>query len=200
MNQQYIVVSFEHDNDSRAKLSFCEKNNQEYKIYLNNCKAYSGKCGFTNKKTEGDRKTPVGNYPITSGFGMERIEGVKIPYVITSSRHVWVDDPESEYYNTMQLGRGNGKWKSAEKLNIPAYKYALVIGYNVKPAVPYCGSAIFIHCMTDNPYTEGCIAIKEKHMHCLISNIDIYKNPIIIIDSMEKMKKKRELWKDASDK
>lgn len=37
------VVSFEHDNDSRAKLSFCEKNEQEYKIYLNNCKGRNHK-------------------------------------------------------------------------------------------------------------------------------------------------------------
>lgn len=198
MDKQYVFVSFAHDCDSRAKLTFVEKKDKKYKVYLDNCNVYGGKCGFTDKKTEGDRKTPTGTYPIISGFGTEKIEEVKIPYIITS-RHVWVDDPESEHYNTMQCGGGNGKWKSAEKLNIPAYKYALVIGYNIKPAVPYGGSAIFIHCMTDNSYTEGCIALKEKDMYCLISNIDINKNPIIIIDSIEKIKRKREEWKDASD-
>lgn len=200
MNQQYIYVSFEYDYDSRAKLTFCEKKNQTYRIYLNNCNAYGGKGGFTNRKTEGDGKTPIGTYHIISGFGTEQVEKAKIPYVITDNGQVWVDDPESKYYNTMQQGEGKGKWKSAEKLNIPAYKYALVIGYNTNSPVPYGGSAIFVHCMTDNPYTEGCIAIKEKDMHCLISNIDVNKKPIIIIDSIEKIKRKYEEWKDAGDK
>lgn len=189
MERQYICVSFEHSSSSRAKLTFYETKNGERSLFLYHCRSYAGRCGFTQKKTEGDGKTPIGIFTITSAFGTEKTEGLKIPYVVTN-RHIWVDDPKSGYYNTMQSGTLEGDWKSCERLHIPAYKLALAVDYNRRPAIPYRGSAIFIHCMTEHPYTEGCIALQEKDMRCLISHIDICKKPVIVIDSIDNIKRK----------
>ena len=77
----------------------------------------------------------------------------------------------------------NIAWNSAEHLiDYPqAYKYAVVINYNMSPVVSGKGSAIFLHCMTGS-YTAGCVAIPESSMKHIIKQLDSAKNPIIIIE------------------
>ena len=48
----------------------------------------------------------------------------------------------------------------------------LKINYNMKPAIPKKGSAIFLHLAKKNySSTKGCIAISKKNMKLLLSNI-----------------------------
>ena len=61
-----------------------------------------------------------------------------------------------------------------EKLyrNDRLYDLILVLNYNVKPIKKNKGSAIFIH-VSKNSYkkTQGCIALKKKHLITLASQI-----------------------------
>lgn len=94
----------------------------------------------------------------------------------------WVDDSESPLYNQW-TERSGITWKSAEHLaDYPlAYKYAVVINYNMNPIIPDKGSAIFLHCMTGS-YTAGCVAVPEYDMLYILNWLDSAKNPIIIIE------------------
>ena len=67
------------------------------------------------------------------------------------------DDSRSSLYNTHQLLPARGRWTSAESLNIRAYRYAQVIGYN-EARRPGLGSAIFLHVDTGRP-TAGCVSL-----------------------------------------
>lgn len=93
-----------------------------------------------------------------------------------------MDDPDSPLYNRW-VESGDIKWKSAERLaDYPqAYKYAVVINYNMSPTVPGKGSAIFLHCMTGS-YTAGCVAVPENDMALILKWLDPAKAPVIIIE------------------
>ena len=60
----------------------------------------------------------------------------------------------------------------------PHYNYALAIDYN-KNCVYKKGSAIFLHCTGSNPYTGGCVAVKQKYMKKIMQTVD--KNAKICI-------------------
>ena len=60
------------------------------------------------------------------------------------------------------------------------------ISYNEK-GVPHKGSAIFLHCYTNNPYTGGCVALPEKNMLKVIKKVN--KNCRIIIDLVQNIHK-----------
>ena len=61
--------------------------------------------------------------------------------------------------------------------------YALFIDYN-KDCIYGKGSAIFLHCTGNYPYTLGCISLSEEHMVKIIRLVDsnaricIYANRI----------------------
>jgi L,D-peptidoglycan transpeptidase YkuD (ErfK/YbiS/YcfS/YnhG family) len=109
------------------------------------------------EKREGDGRTPRGTFPLRRGFGTAANPGTTLPWMRVGSRDVWVDDPRSSLYNSHQLLPANGRWRSAEKLNIRAYEYAQLIGYNEKRR-PGLGSAIFLHIDGGRP-TAGCVSV-----------------------------------------
>lgn len=182
MVKQIIFATILDTMKSELIIDFYEFANNKWQTILKGCKAYGGINGFSEDKKEGDGKTPIGGYDILYGFGIENIEKFKIPF-ISIKNQVWVDDPDSSYYNTMQDENTRDKWRSAELLNIPCYKYSLVVGYNFYKPIPGKGSAIFIHCLGVNNYTEGCIALQEPDMYKIMKNIDISYNPKIIINT-----------------
>ena len=110
------------------------------------------------------------------------MQDLQIEYRQINENCYWVDDSESTLYNQW-VESMDITWNSAEHLSdYPiAYKYAVVINYNMNPAVPYKGSAIFMHCMTGS-YTAGCVAIPENDMLYTMKWLDSASNPIIIIE------------------
>ncbi len=92
-----------------------------------------------------------------------------------------MDDVDSPLYNQW-VESSNITWNSAEHLiDYPqAYKYSVVINYNMSPVLAGKGSAIFLHCMTGN-YTAGCVAVPENDMLYILKHLDGNKDPIIII-------------------
>jgi L,D-peptidoglycan transpeptidase YkuD (ErfK/YbiS/YcfS/YnhG family) len=137
-------------------------------------RGFFGRNGVTSDKREGDGATPAGVYKFGIAFGVAVDPGATLEYVRVSDRDVWVDDPDSAYYNEWaDKNSPDADWKSAEPLAkyTKAYKYAASIDYNTNPTVPGKGSAIFLHCSTDRP-TEGCVSVPEPAMVFFLVFID----------------------------
>ena len=140
-----------------------------------------GRNGVSEKSREGDLCTPQGLYPLGFAFGTEPVEGLHLEYRVVNADCYWVDDPASAYYNQW-VESDTVQWDSAEHLiDYPqAYHYAVVIGYNMAPVVPYAGSAIFLHCQTGDA-TAGCVAIPEEEMLYVLRWLDSDQHPMIWI-------------------
>ncbi|MDR3281342.1 MAG: L,D-transpeptidase family protein [Synergistaceae bacterium] len=137
-------------------------------------KGFFGKSGVRDDKREGDGATPSGVYSFGRAFGVAEDPGARAPYTRASDGDVWVDDPNSRFYNTWQSDNNPDKdWKSAERITKypEQYKYAIAINYNSENPIPGRGSAIFLHCSTGGP-TAGCVSVPEADMIYLLSFID----------------------------
>ena len=141
-----------------------------------------GKNGVSDKSHEGDYCTPQGVFSLGFSFGTEPMKGLDVEYRQINSNCYWVDDVCSPLYNQW-VESSNITWNSAEHLiEYPqAYKYSVVINYNMSPVVPGKGSAIFLHCMTGS-YTAGCVAVPEYVMLFIIKRLKSAGNPVIIIE------------------
>ena len=134
-----------------------------------------GKRGISIKKTEGDYKTPKGNYNFKHIlYRKDRISNLqtKLKKIKIKRNFGWCDDPRSKHYN--QLINFPFKY-SAEKLWLKEniYDIILVVNYNLKPVIKFKGSAIFLHIAKKNyQSTKGCIAISKKDIKLLISKIN----------------------------
>ncbi len=136
------------------------------------CKAFLGKNGI-DKKREGDRRTPTGDYGFLMAFGAKENPGSIIPYTkLTDTMYLCGD---KEYYNQfIDVSKINHTCSgNSEHLlsYIPQYNYALFIDYN-KEQVYGKGSAIFLHCFGDYPFTLGCISIAEENMVKVLRTVD----------------------------
>lgn len=159
----------------KAKLFFCEKNNEgEWNEKINSY-AFVGKEGI-GQASEGSMKTPKGAYNFTHAFGISENPGIKsFGYIKVDEDYYWVDDVNSAYYNKFVCTKDKNivkDWNSAEHIiDYPeAYKYVLAFDYN-KDCVPGKGSAFFLHVMTKNKYTAGCVSVPEKIMMYIMQNI-----------------------------
>lgn len=150
---------------TRATVRACTRRaNGTYAQSLGPFNARVGYNGMAPKgeKREGDGRTPTGVFKLRTGFGSQRDPGVRTGWFRVTSRDVWVDDSASALYNTRQRTPVRGRWTSAEKLLVPAYKYAQVIGYN-EAGKPRLGSAIFLHVNTGGA-TAGCVSLSERSL------------------------------------
>ena len=134
-----------------------------------------GKNGISNKKKEGDKKTPKGTYGIENLY--YRIDKLKKP--ITSLKCIsinknmgWCDDLSApKKYNKLVKIKENIK---CEKLYRHDYKYDLLIPikYNFKKPILGRGSCIFIHLTKNYLPTAGCIALQKKDFLILLKIIN----------------------------
>lgn len=179
------IVTVVSSGGSYGELVVWEKDRLGNWIEIDRVSARLGQNGLKNSSEvyEMDKCTPTGIYTLTEAFGINSNPGSGVTYRQLDGTEYWVDDENSQYYNTMQFGDPNGRWSSAEKLtDYPGYyKYSLVIDYNRWPVVPGKSSAIFIHCDM-GIYTYGCVAIPEKNLVNLLKRLDPAKNPVVILD------------------
>lgn len=150
-----------------------------------------GENGITYNKVDGDGKTPAGEFDLTFCYGISKPD-TKLNFEWVDTNTVWVNDPESDYYNTIQSQNIDGAWKSAESLYDGYFyggehNYCINIAANgdgVTPgsAVAGKGSIITI-CGKTTPLTptQGCIDIPAVDMLSLLGYLDSSKNPEIII-------------------
>tara|TARA_Y100000590_G_scaffold365198_1_gene423955 strand:- start:1274 stop:1792 length:519 start_codon:yes stop_codon:yes gene_type:complete len=131
--------------------------------------------GISKNKIEGDKKTPAGLFPIR----MVMFRSDRIKNIVTSLDILeilpddgWCDDPTDKNYNQLiKLPYS----KSYEKLwrHDNLYNIIIVIGFNDSPAIPYKGSAIFLHCASKcyKP-TDGCIALIESDISKILLSVN----------------------------
>ncbi len=154
-----------------------------------NTRAYIGKNGI-GKEKEGDNKTPIGLYNFTKFFGIADNPGASVPYIKANETLYWNGDSNSDRYNQMVSTDHYTDFDTAESEHIidytKAYQYCMHISYNYE-GIPHLGSAIFLHCFSNNPYTAGCVAISEDNMKRILQTVN--ENCKIIIDELENVYK-----------
>ena len=159
------------------------KNKATLQIDDFNFRCSIGKKGLSNKKKEGDKRTPKGKFSLGNlYYRKDRIVKpfTKLKCVPIKKNMGWCDDEKNEkYYN--KLVNINKKVRH-EKLFRKDYKYdfLIVTSYNRKKIIKNKGSAIFIHLTKDYKPTAGCIALNKKDFLILLKIIK--KNTKIIID------------------
>lgn len=160
-----------------------------------------GKNGADEDIVEFDGKTPLGLFNLGVAFGIHDLD-INYPYIKVLDNDYWVDDYKSYHYNYLvrlnedindfsypYIVRENVKsFKSAEHLIDfkKQYEYSVFIEFNCNEQINNGvgnnkGSAIFLHCLGDKGYTEGCVAVDRKDMEYIISYLKRDKNPQILI-------------------
>ncbi len=141
------------------------KNKQTLKVddFLFKCSI--GKNGVSNKKIEGDKKTPKGTFQIENlYFRKEKIRNfqTKLKSIAIKKKMGWCNDTRNKK-NYNKLIKINRKIRH-EKLyrNDGKYDLLIPIKYNFKKRVLGLGSCIFIHITNNFKPTAGCIAISKK--------------------------------------
>lgn len=181
--EQLLVVTVQEQHHRAASVTAYEKRDGDWMPAFGPLPAVVGKNGVTVTKKEGDLQTPVGLFPIREAFGTaSKPREVRMPYRMVTRQDYWVDDPASPDYNrwVTYSRQPKKRWRSFEKLAIPAYKYALVIGYNDDPPLPGEGSAIFLHIWRGpQSYTAGCVALSEANVLRILRWLHPEANPMI---------------------
>lgn len=123
-----------------------------------------GKLGLTENKREGDKKTPVGAFPILYAFGNKPNPGTAMKWRSVTPHSHWVDNVKRpDIYNTWveSASRIGGEHLA----DYYQYDYAMAVGYNTDPAVPGQGSAIFVHVKSRSRWTTaGCLSLERRDM------------------------------------
>lgn len=167
--QQIICVNFVENSNASFKMYVRDKKqNNGWKLVLET-DAFIGKNGLS-KQTEGDLKTPIGEFNITKAFGIKKNPGTKLKYVKVTE-NLYACDENCQYYNQIIDAKKTKHQCKGEHLidYSPQYNYGLCIDFNSENIYPN-GSNIFIHVKGNKDYTAGCIAIDEKSMITVLKN------------------------------
>lgn len=174
---------------SYATVTAWAKGSSGWKAQFSTSAARVGSNGITNGATrqQGTYTTPTGTYTITEGFGVES-SGTAMPYHVVNSTDWWVEDPESQYYNSMHSSTGAdfplteaGDRGSEHLINYPTqYAKALVINFNRWPAVAGRGAGIFLH-VNGAGATAGCVSVPRATMDQIMGWISPGAHPRIAI-------------------
>ena len=133
-----------------------------------------GKNGKTNKKVEGDKKTPKGIFEIENiYYRKDRVikPQTNLKCIEIKKDMGWSDDIRyKKYYN--KLIKANKKIKHEKLFRFDhKYDFLIPIKYNFKKRIVGKGSCIFIHLTKDYKPTAGCIALGKKDFLILIKLI-----------------------------
>ena len=134
-----------------------------------------GKNGFSKKKVEGDKKTPIGNFSLENLYyrNDRKTKPISKLRVIKIKKNIgWCYDIKSKKDYNRQVNT-NSRYKN-EKLyrNDYKYDYFLPIKYNWNGIKIGRGSAIFIHLTKNYKPTAGCIGLSEKDFLILVKLIN----------------------------
>jgi L,D-peptidoglycan transpeptidase YkuD (ErfK/YbiS/YcfS/YnhG family) len=130
-----------------------------------------GRTGRIIRKREGDGKTPVGTFELTSGF--YRADRVLRPPVKTArpmrKTDGWCEKPGSQFYNRhVKL-----PFRHAHETMVrsdEAYDIVFATSHNARPRIQSAGSAIFFHLTREGANaTAGCVAVSKNDMLKILS-------------------------------
>lgn len=189
-SQQIILVVSDDYTSNKASLECYDGKVQVFKtldvnIGKNGLAWGLGEYSFQKQKNEplkyeGDKKTPIGIFKLTSLFGYEKENDYKMPYLYTSQNLICVDDSNSSFYN--QIIEANGGEKSFEnmKRNDHQYELGIIVAHN-QNAIKQRGSCIFLHVKKNKDVpTAGCTSMSLQEIKDIALWLDKEKNPILI--------------------
>ena len=187
--KQAIVVTSGATDATRGELRLLEKSDAGWAIRLGPFDVALGSKGMRRgvdivpndiapQKKEGDLTSPWGVFAIGSAFGTKpKKKAWTWRYRAVQSDDVWVDDPQSKFYNTWQ--KNGGAWRSAEALT--QYDRALVIEHNTTFPRAGAGSAIFLHSWSDvDQPTLGCTALRQKDLDKVLGLLTEKRHPVFV--------------------
>ena len=134
-----------------------------------------GKNGTSNKKIEGDKKTPIGTYKIGDLYYRKDRSvkpETKLKCIEIKKNMGWCDDVNHpKKYNKLIKISKNIKH---EKLNRRDHKYDLLIPikYNFKKPKVGLGSCIFLHLNNKYKPTMGCISLNKRDFLIMLKLIN----------------------------
>lgn len=158
-----------------------------------------GSNGITYNKTEGDHMTPAGTFSLGFVFS-DSAQDTKMPFVKIDENSVWVCDPNSSFYNTLQSKNNPARdWSDSkgnvEKMNVKFSKKSssacIYFEFNGDGQTQYSaenyngGSALFLDGVgaNGNMYSGyGDIKISGSDMKKLLKLLEPSLNPIITIE------------------
>lgn len=202
-------------NDSRVTLSWYEKKDGKWRQVGESWSARLGREGLAwglglhpnpkgaTLKKEGDWRSPAGVFAIGGVWGYERSieKNRKLPYTQITSRHLWVEDPESEHYNRQVVldhePREAWEKKAQMRQDDPAHSLKLFIAHNAPPqVVKGGGSSIFFHIWRDGGgrATAGCTTMAESRLRWLIARIDPAAQPVYVLLPRKEYANRRGDW------
>ena len=133
-----------------------------------------GKNGKTNKKIEGDKKTPKGVFSLGNVYYRKdrNLKPItKLKSIPINKKMGWCNDIKNKKYNKLIKINNNFKYEKMFRKDYK-YDYIIPINYNIKNTKIGKGSAIFIHLTKNFKGTAGCIALKKKDFLILIKLIN----------------------------
>lgn len=151
-----------------ADIALYEKVSGEWQKTME-CAGFVGKNGI-GKEREGDGRTPTGEFTFTGTFGICADPGAKLPYTRITDDHYFCGD--EQYYNQLINIKDKPHDCSGEHMieHDVAYRYGLMIDFNPENIYGR-GSAILIHCSTEDEYTAGCVAMPEENILHLLRTV-----------------------------
>lgn len=184
-SKQLLLVNTD---GSYADLTFYEMQDNNW-VEQFTARGRCGANGITQSKRDGDGCTPAGEYELNFCLGLSKPE-TRLDFEWVDTNTVWVDDAQSDYYNTIQ--QGSGDWSSAEYIyddyfSNKSHNYLINIAANgdgLTPGDADSGKGSGITLCGKNgtlDATYGCIDISSQDMLTLLSYLDSEKNPVIII-------------------
>ena len=133
-----------------------------------------GRTGIGQRKREGDGATPAGSFRLVAVlYRADRVRRPRtaLPVTAIDPDSGWSDDPADRAYNQpvrLPYAASHERLWRADRL----YDVVVVLDYNLSPAIPDAGSAIFLHIARENfAPTDGCVAIAPETMRRLLPRL-----------------------------
>ena len=149
--------------------------NKETLIYDNfTFKCCVGKNGTTNKKNEGDKKTPKGLFSLGNVYYRKdrNLKPItKLHSIPITKKMGWCNDIKNKKYNKLIKISNSTRHEKMFRKDYK-YDYIIPINYNTKNTKIGKGSAIFIHLSKTYKQTAGCVAMKKKDLLILLKLIN----------------------------
>ena len=131
-----------------------------------------GRGGLTSRKRECDGCTPRGAHGIAAVlYRPDRMQAPCPGAVPIRPRDLWSDDPADPRYNA-PVRAPHPMSHEALRRPDPLYDLVLVTGWNLSPAVPGRGSAIFLHrWRRPGAPTAGCVALSPRDLRWIAARL-----------------------------
>ena len=147
------------------------KNNHTLKVDDFYFQCAIGKNGTSNKKIEGDKKTPKGTYKLGDlYYRKDRHDkpDTKLKCIKIKKNMGWCNDiSNKKKYNKLIKKNKKIKYERIFR-NDHLYDFLIPIKYNTDKIITGKGSCIFIHLTNNFKPTAGCIALKKNDFLILL--------------------------------